>query len=89
MKTTTIPLPVLRAKVLRALKVCGGYWLDEDTLSIQLNLAHPGVSRADLFALLEAWREKAYVDFRVDEISGLTEWRLTPAGRQLAERSGK
>lgn len=84
MKTT---LPILRAKLLRALKPCGSYWLDEDTLHIQLNLAHPGVSRDELLAALRLWKEKAYVDFRVDEISGLTEWRLTASGRQLAERN--
>lgn len=84
MKTT---VPILRAKLLRALKPCGSYWLDEDTLHIQLNLAHPGVTRDELLAALRAWKEKDYVDFRVDELSGLTEWRLTASGRQLAERS--
>lgn len=84
MKTT---LPILRAKLLRALRPCGSYWLDEDTLHIQLNLAHPGIARDELLAALRAWKEKNYVDFRVDEISGLTEWRLTDSGRQLADRN--
>ncbi len=84
MKTT---LPILRAKLLRALRPCGSYWLDEDTLHIQLNLAHPGIARDELLAVLRAWKEKNYVDFRVDEISGLTEWRLTDSGRQLADRN--
>lgn len=84
MKTS---LPVLRARLLRALAPCGSYWLDEDTLHIQLNLAHPGVMRDELLGVLRAWKEKDYVDFRVDELSGLTEWRLTDAGRALAKRS--
>ncbi len=82
-----ITLPLLRAKLLRALKPCGSYWLDEDTLYIQLNLAHPGVGHDELLAVLHAWKEKAYVDFRVDEISGLTEWRLTDTGRKLADKT--
>jgi hypothetical protein len=82
-----ISLPVLRAKLLRALKPCGNYWLDEDTLHIQLNLAHPGVGRDEILLVLRSWKDKDYVDFRVDEISGLTEWRLTESGRKLAGKA--
>lgn len=86
MPTEILVDPLLRARVLDALRPCGDYWLDSETLLIQLNLRRPGVQPGQLRACLEAFREKAYVDFRVDEISGLTEWRLTPSGRQLARR---
>lgn len=84
--TRGVTLPLVRAKLLRALKACGGYWLDEDTLYIQLNLAHPGVSRDQLLDVLHAWKEKNYIDFRVDELTGLTEWQLTTSGKKLGQR---
>ena len=34
---------------------------------------------------LRELRDKAYIDFRVDPLSRLTEWRLTPSGRALAQ----
>ncbi|MEM1057929.1 MAG: hypothetical protein AAGK14_01665 [Verrucomicrobiota bacterium] len=75
---------MLRAKVLRALKPCGEYWLDADTLLLQLALTEPELGTRELAEVLQSLREKAYVDFRVDEISALTEWRLTAEGQYLA-----
>jgi hypothetical protein len=62
--------------VLKILKPCLDYWLDEQTLYLTLNLSRPNVARAAL--------ETALRDFRVDPLSRLTEWRLTPSGRALA-----
>ncbi len=88
--TSSTPAPglsrerLLRAKVLRALKPCGEYWLDADTLLLQLALTEPDLTTRDLADVLSALREKAYVGFRVDELTALTEWRLTPSGHELA-----
>ena len=79
------PEVLLQARVLKILKPCQGYWLDEQTLYLTLNLTRPGVTRAQLEAALRELRDKAYVDFRVDPLSRLTEWRLTPSGYALAQ----
>jgi hypothetical protein len=81
----TDPNALLQARVLKILKPCRGYWLDEQTLYLTLNLSRPPVSRARLDAALRELRDKAYIDFRVDPLSRLTEWRLTPSGRALAQ----
>jgi hypothetical protein len=81
----TDPGALLQARVLKVLKPCLEYWLDEQTLYLTLNLSRPGVRRAALEAGLRELRDKAYIDFRVDPLSRLTEWRLTPSGRALAE----
>ncbi len=78
------PAVLLQARVLKILKPCLDYWLDEQTLYLTLNLARPSVPRATLEAALRELRDKAYIDFRVDALSRLTEWRLTPSGRALA-----
>jgi len=81
----TDPEAVLQARVLKVLKPCLGYWLDEQTLYLTLNLSRPAVTRARLEAALRELRDKAYIDFRVDPLSRLTEWRLTPSGHALAQ----
>jgi hypothetical protein len=43
------------------------------------------VTRGRLDAALRELRDKAYLDFRVDPLSRLTEWRLTPSGHALAQ----
>ena len=78
------PGALLQARVLKILKPCLDYWLDEQTLCLTLNLSRPAVARAALEAALRDLRDKAYIDFRVDPLSRLTEWRLTPSGRALA-----
>ena len=92
MKTTTQPEApytdpeaLLQARVLKILKPCRGYWLDEQTLYLTLNLSRPAVTRERLDFALRELRDKAYIDFRVDPLSRLTEWRLTPSGRTLAQ----
>lgn len=80
----TDPEALLQARVLKILKPCRGYWLDEQTLFLTLNLSRPAVTRARMEAALRELRDKAYVDFRVDALSRLTEWRLTPSGSALA-----
>lgn len=79
------PGALLQARILKILKPCLDYWLDEQTLYLTLNLSRPHVSRAPLDEALRALRDKAYLDFRVDPLSRLTEWRLTPSGRALAQ----
>jgi hypothetical protein len=79
------PDALLQARVLKILKPCQGYWLDEQTLSMTLNLSRPAVTRVRLEAALRELRDKAYLDFRVDPLSRLTEWRLTPTGHALAQ----
>ena len=81
----TDPGALLQARVLKILKPCLEYWLDEQTLYLTLNLSRPPVMRAGLETALQELRDKAYVDFRVDPLSRLTEWRLTPSGRALAQ----
>ena len=83
--TYTDPIAILQARVLKILKPCLDYWLDEQTLYLTLNLSRPHVARASLELALRELRDKAYLDFRVDPLSRLTEWRLTPAGRALAQ----
>ena len=78
------PEALLQARVLKILKPCLDYWLDEQTLYLTLNLSRPNVARAALEVALRELRDKAYIDFRVDPLSRLTEWRLTPSGRALA-----
>ena len=95
MKTATTPLEnepsytdpgaLLQARVLKILKPCLDYWLDEQTLYLTLNLSRPNVARAALETALRELRDKAYIDFRVDPLSRLTEWRLTPSGRALSQ----
>ena len=92
MKTTaqpeapyTDPEALLQARVLKILKPCRGYWLDEQTLYLTLNLSRPAVTRERLDFALRELRDKAYIDFRVDPLSRLTEWRLTPSGSALAQ----
>jgi hypothetical protein len=92
MKTTpeidqpyTDPNALLQARVLKILKPCLEYWLDEQTLYLTLNLSRPPVARVPLEIALRELRDKAYLDFRVDPLSRLTEWRLTPSGRALAQ----
>ena len=91
MKTTTENEPytdpgaLLQARVLKILKPCLDYWLDEQTLYLTLNLSRPHVTRRALDDALRELRDKAYLDFRVDPLSRLTEWRLTPTGRALAQ----
>ena len=91
MKTLNAELPytdpgaLLQARVLKILKPCLDYWLDEQTLYLTLNLSRPPITRAQLDSALQELRDKAYLDFRVDPLSRLTEWRLTPAGRALAQ----
>ncbi len=80
----TDPGALLQARVLKILKPCLDYWLDEQTLYLTLNLSRPAVTRATLEVALRELRDKAYIDFRVDPLSRLTEWRLTPSGRALA-----
>jgi hypothetical protein len=80
----TDPEALLQARVLKILKPCLDYWLDEQTLYLTLNLSRPAVGRAGLEGALRELRDKAYIDFRVDPLSRLTEWRLTPSGRALA-----
>jgi hypothetical protein len=75
-----------RARVLQALTLCKDYWVDEETLAIQLGLGRPPISAKVMREMLTGLRAKAYADFRVDEISGLTEWRLTPTGRELGRK---
>jgi hypothetical protein len=81
----TDPEALLQARVLKILKPCLSYWLDEQTLYLTLNLSRPAVTRARLESALRELRDKAYVDFRVDPLSRLTEWRLTPTGLALAQ----
>jgi len=81
----TDPEALLQARVLKILKPCRGYWLDEQTLYLTLNLSRPPVTRGRLEAALRELRDKAYIDFRVDPLSRLTEWRLTPSGNTLAQ----
>ena len=81
----TDPEALLQARVLKILKPCRGYWLDEQTLYLTLNLSRPAVTRERMEAALRELRDKAYVDFRVDPLSRLTEWRLTPSGHALAQ----
>jgi hypothetical protein len=81
----TDPGALLQARVLKILKPCLDYWLDEQTLYLTLNLSRPPVSRQRLEEALGHLRDKAYLDFRVDPLSRLTEWRLTPSGRALAQ----
>jgi hypothetical protein len=81
----TDPGALLQARVLKILKPCLDYWLDEQTLYLTLNLSRPQVARAALEIALRELRDKAYVDFRVDPLSRLTEWRLTPSGRALSQ----
>jgi hypothetical protein len=81
----TDPAALLQARILKILKPCLDYWLDEQTLHLTLNLARPHVNRPQLEHALRELRDKAYLDFRVDPLSRLTEWRLTPAGRALAQ----
>jgi hypothetical protein len=81
----TDPGALLQARVLKILKPCLDYWLDEQTLYLTLNLSRPQVGRAALEIALRELRDKAYVDFRVDPLSRLTEWRLTPSGRALSQ----
>jgi hypothetical protein len=80
----TDPAALLQARVLKILKPCLDYWLDEQTLYLTLNLSRPSVPRAALDGALRDLRDKAYIDFRVDALSRLTEWRLTPSGRVLS-----
>ena len=79
------PAVLLQARVLKILKPCLDYWLDEQTLYLTLNLSRPHVPRARLEDALRELRDKAYIDFRVDPLSRLTEWRLTPSGHALAQ----
>ena len=79
------PGALLQARVLKILKPCLDYWLDEQTLYLTLNLSRPAVARRQLESALRELRDKAYLDFRVDPLSRLTEWRLTPSGRALAQ----
>ena len=79
------PGALLQARVLKILKPCLDYWLDEQTLYLTLNLSRPQAGRVPLEVALRELRDKAYVDFRVDPLSRLTEWRLTPSGRALAQ----
>ena len=81
----TDPEALLQARVLKILKPCRSYWLDEQTLYLTLNLSRPAVTRVQLEAAVRALRDKAYVDFRVDPLSRLTEWRLTATGHALAQ----
>jgi hypothetical protein len=81
----TDPEALLQARVLKILKPCRAYWLDEQTLYMTLNLSRPAVTRVRLESALRELRDKAYVDFRVDPLSRLTEWRLTPSGHALAQ----
>jgi hypothetical protein len=81
----TDPIAILQARVLKILKPCLDYWLDEQTLYLTLNLSRPPVARQHLDQALRELRDKAYLDFRVDPLSRLTEWRLTPSGRALAQ----
>ncbi len=81
----TDPDALLQARVLKILKPCLDYWLDEQTLYLTLNLSRPHVARRELEQALRELRDKAYLDFRVDPLSRLTEWRLTPSGRALAQ----
>ncbi len=81
----TDPNVLLQARILKILKPCLDYWLDEQTLYLTLNLSRPHVTRASLEEALRELRNKAYLDFRVDPLSRLTEWRLTPSGRALAQ----
>jgi hypothetical protein len=81
----TDPEAVLQARVLKILKPCLTYWLDEQTLYLTLNLSRPHISRAQLDQALRELRDKAYLDFRVDPLSRLTEWRLTSSGHALAQ----
>ena len=78
------PAALLQARILKILKPCLDYWLDEQTLYLTLNLSRPQVTRFRLEESLRELRDKAYLDFRVDPLSRLTEWRLTPSGRTLA-----
>jgi len=79
------PDALLQARALKILKPCLDYWLDEQTLYLTLNLSRPHVPRSQLEQALRELRDKAYIDFRVDPLSRLTEWRLTPSGRALAQ----
>lgn len=81
---TPPPEVLVQARVLKILKPCVDYWLDEQTLYLTLNLSRPPVNRRQLETALRELRDKAYLDFRVDPLSRLTEWRLTPSGRVLA-----
>ena len=81
----TDPGALLQARVLKILKPCLDYWLDEQTLYLTLNLSRPPVLRLHLDEALRGLRDKAYLDFRVDPLSRMTEWRLTPSGRALAQ----
>jgi hypothetical protein len=83
--TYTNPEALLQARVLKILKPCLKYWLDEQTLYLTLNLSRPRIVRAELDRALRELRDKAYLDFRVDPLSRLTEWRLTPSGHALAQ----
>jgi hypothetical protein len=76
----TDPEVLLQARVLKILKPCLSYWLDEQTLYLTLNLSRPAVTRVRLENALRELRDKAYVDFRVDPLSRLTEFRRTRAG---------
>jgi len=68
-------------RILKILKPCLDYWLDEQTLYLTLNLSRPQVTRARLEESLRELRDKAYLDFRVDPLSRLNEMRINKAYR--------
>ena len=71
--------PLLQERVLKnTQKPCRGYWLDEQTLYLTLNLSRPAVTRERLNSAVRDLRDKAYIDFRVDPLSRLTEWHDSP-----------
>lgn len=74
---------ILRNQILTVLSQCGSYQLPEETLRASLRqMMGAAVEEAEIDAALKWLKDKAYIDFTVDEVSEAKRWAITASGKQ-------
>jgi hypothetical protein len=73
---------ILRQQILTLLKHCNTYQLPEPTLRDSLKqMMGRAVTDDEIDATLTWLNAKAYIDFTVEEISGVKRWSITENGK--------
>jgi hypothetical protein len=73
---------ILRQQILTLLKQCSTYQLPEPTLRDSLKqMMGRAVTDDEIDSSLQWANEKAYIDFTVEEISGVKRWFITENGK--------
>lgn len=73
---------ILRQQILTLLKQCGSYQLPDGTLRDSLRqVMGDAVTDAEIEASLKWLKDKALIDYTVEEVTETKRWAITEAGK--------